>query len=471
MTPLELIQKIAAGERNFAMPMTLVLADGQRIECLQVLRLLPEKRLVLRVTIDEDVFILKLFSAAGGRAAKRERSVLEQLAATDIPHAKLVKQQLFADGSAVHIYQFIADACSPSFADDALVKSVNTLLCKMLLSGWVQTDPHPDNFLCNEQGVWLIDAGSLQRLEANQHKNPIAALAHWVAQFPLWQQLQIAKLLATQWNELPNADNHQAKISTVELLDAGKEFWLKRRNAYLKKIDRSCSEIDVGKTAHSNWKLRREFDGAELREFIRNPEAIVSRGRVIKSGGATHIVRLNLDGRDVIIKRYNYRGIWQAIKSLAGFGRALQNWRAAHLLRFCFIDTPPPVAMLQVQDGWRVTGYMVNCAVGGVEYLHAFDQREATDSEIYLPLVLLEKLRQCGIEHGDLKAKNLLLDEKKLWLIDLDSLRSGHFWWRWRQEKDLQRFLHNWSSRPAILQRFNMALSSGTCMAKAAEHE
>jgi tRNA A-37 threonylcarbamoyl transferase component Bud32 len=464
MTTVELIKKIAAGERNFALPMTLVLADGQRIECLQVLRLLPEKRLVLRVTIGEEVFILKLFSAAGGRAAKRERTALEQLAATDIPHAKLLKQQVFADGSAVHIYQFIDNARSPSFADHDLIKAVSALLCDILQAGWIQTDPHPDNFLCNDQGVWLIDTGSLQQLPSKQQKNYVAALAQWVAQFPLWQQSQLAETLAAQWNDLHNLPASAQQITATELVDVGKKFWLKRQKAYLKKIDRSCSEIDTGKNHNSNWKLRREFDGVELRAFLNDPEVEVSKGRVVKSGGATHIVRLNLDGRDVIIKRYNYRGIWQGIKSFAGLGRALQNWRAAHLLRFCHIDTPPPVAMLQVRDGWRVTGYILNCAVSGVEYLHAFDQRESTDTEICLPLILLQRLRQCAIEHGDLKAKNLLLDKEKLWLIDLDSLRSSHLSWSWRKEKDLQRFLHNWSARPDMLQRFTVAISSGACI-------
>jgi tRNA A-37 threonylcarbamoyl transferase component Bud32 len=65
---------------------------------------------------------------------------------------------------------------------------------------------------------------------------------------------------------------------------------------------------------------------------------------------------------------------------------------------------------------------------------------------------LLAKLAQCRISHGDMKGTNFIQSPQGIAVIDLDSMReyrtdSG---FRRAQQRDLQRFLHNWQQCPDI---------------------
>jgi RIO-like serine/threonine protein kinase len=67
-------------------------------------------------------------------------------------------------------------------------------------------------------------------------------------------------------------------------------------------------------------------------------------------------------------------------------------------------------------------------------------------------------LGRLGIGHGDMKATNFIVDpENRLWMIDLDSMRlhRNRLVLARRRRQDLERFMRNWKSHPAVADIFN----------------
>ena len=65
-------------------------------------------------------------------------------------------------------------------------------------------------------------------------------------------------------------------------------------------------------------------------------------------------------------------------------------------------------------------------------------------------------MKIAGVSHGDLKASNFLLEDGRAVIIDLDAMKE-HSIIKVREKalnKDLKRFLRNWSSAPNLEKKF-----------------
>jgi Protein kinase domain. len=65
---------------------------------------------------------------------------------------------------------------------------------------------------------------------------------------------------------------------------------------------------------------------------------------------------------------------------------------------------------------------------------------------------VLDTLVSHNIEHGDLKATNVLIHEAGIGLLDLDAVcfYRSRFWFRWRANKDRARWMKNWQGQPIV---------------------
>ena len=73
---------------------------------------------------------------------------------------------------------------------------------------------------------------------------------------------------------------------------------------------------------------------------------------------------------------------------------------------------------------------------------------------------ILEKLSVVRVSHGDLKATNFVMSEQGAVLIDLDAMKEHRSQQGFKQafNRDLQRFLKNWSEYPLLNARFSELL-------------
>lgn len=204
-----------------------------------------------------------------------------------------------------------------------------------------------------------------------------------------------------------------------------------------------------------------------IEQFADQPTSVMARGRVLKHDATTTVALVPGDECGWVIKRYNTKNLWHALRRQLRTSRALNCWWAAAWLRDASIDTPRPVAVLE-ERYWRVLrgrSYLVCKFIDG-ETLDKVLGRQALegpvghDELIAQAAGIIRRLREHGIVHGDLKATNFVVQGGRVFLLDLDAARraSGR---RLAAglDKDLRRFLRNWDDQPTLAQAFRQRLS------------
>jgi tRNA A-37 threonylcarbamoyl transferase component Bud32 len=189
--------------------------------------------------------------------------------------------------------------------------------------------------------------------------------------------------------------------------------------------------------------------------FLANPDKVLDdlkRG-VLKNGRGSTVGRIRIDDHDLVVKRYNIKGLWHALKRCARATRAARSWSNAHRLLALNISTPRPVSLLERRFGpLRGTAYFINEYVEGPR---ATDFFKAGDLNLQRTVALrmmevLEKLKTAMISHGDMKATNIIIHREEPLLVDLDAMRAHS---RGRSfesahRKDVRRFQKNWADMP-----------------------
>jgi tRNA A-37 threonylcarbamoyl transferase component Bud32 len=187
-----------------------------------------------------------------------------------------------------------------------------------------------------------------------------------------------------------------------------------------------------------------------VEDFVRQLDALMRQGQVLKNDPSSLVSRVFWNGQDVVVKRYNHRGLWHSLRHTIKGSRAKRNWRSAQRLISLQITTPAPLAYVDQYRGlllWQ--SYFVARFVPGPQVRQVFQdetvgaaQRQAIHDQV---LKLLAVLAAHGISHGDMKHTNLLFDGRGIVLMDLDAMRIGGIPWlrRCRYRRDVNRYLRD----------------------------
>jgi tRNA A-37 threonylcarbamoyl transferase component Bud32 len=199
-----------------------------------------------------------------------------------------------------------------------------------------------------------------------------------------------------------------------------------------------------------------------LAPLMADPDAWLEQGVPLKRGRSATLARVELEGRKLVIKRYNIKSAGHALSRAWRPSRAWHSWVEAHRLRFLGIPTPRPLALIERRLGplrgraWLITEY---CAGPNLQ--------ERLTGEQTLPAEIGEAVRRlftqlaaARIGHGDLKASNFICSGNELCVLDLDAMRQfdNEAAWRKAWQKDRARFLRNWSEGSALQREFALAL-------------
>lgn len=469
---------------DLPLPFSISLTEGdgegaETLVCCKLLRLIPGKRMVCAALWGEREVVVKLYldHRKGERHFKRELVGIRALTGAGIKTPDLLFQGTVSDGCLpLIIFAEIKPAAtlvdlwfSPGVSSEVrqdenlfrleLLERVCATIAGHHTAGLLQTDIHWSNFLFSSDDVYTIDGDAVESKNAGRavgRKSSLANLALFLAEpYPgidenlecLWQSYCTCRGWSTELEDLKHlivqiAEHRRSKV-----------------DKFVAKSLRSCTAFVARREDGFYTLLDRAYQGGNLDQLLRRPDELMAGGEMLKDGNSATVVKINIDGRDLVVKRYNIKNFSHALRRCLRPSRAFISWKMGQRLSWWRIATPKPVAMLEKRSlGLRSTAYFISEYVAGSSADYCFRRPDLPAAELEKWLQqfanLLTRLRNLGLSHGDFKATNFLCgSDSRLYLLDLDAMRS---WSRPESgfkvavSRDYRRLLANWQNLPEI---------------------
>ena len=467
------LSELQKSGRAPGLPLSIELADAAgpaQLQLLSLLRVLPGQRYVgAGVWRGRTVLAKLMVGAKAARNFQRELNGVRLLAEQGLTTPQLLADGLQEGEGGWLLFEFLEGAHSlgdawdavaslPVLADEqvAVLAEALTAIGQMHLKGLWQEDLHLDNLLRQGGKLYLIDGAGICVEEAGKplsRQKVLENLGVFFAQLPISlepfiEELLVHYLLSNGEHALPL----EALLKQVEKVRA----W--RLHDFLNKTGRDCSLFSVQQGAFALRAVRREEEPAMLPVLAR-ADALLDQGHLYKTGGAASVGKVEVDGRTLVIKRYNIKGFAHWLKRFWRPSRAWHSWREGNRLAFLGIATPKPLALLETRFLWlRGKAYLVTEHLPGPDLIERFapyvEQGDAPEAELAALDRLFADLLRERISHGDLKGHNVFWADGRWALIDLDSMcqhRSASSFAA-AYARDRARFMRNWPVGSALYQ-------------------
>ena len=430
--------------------------QAEYLSCTKMLRFVPGRRRVYEALWNDKKVIAKVFShtLSAKRHLRREWKGLTNLARkklnapeplffgrTDDGQWVVVAEKISGSSTALEIYQKLYDSTKKL---DLLIL-VGRELAKQHIEGVMQKDLHLGNFLVQGNEIFLLDAGQIRfyRSELDRKKSitQLAMLAAWLSNDrkkdinELCKQYYKARTwnfkesdLTVFWKCLAACRKKAVRKGLKKSLRTSKRFIKIRRGQYIGVFDKCfCSN-------------------AEPFVFIEHIDALMDGGRILKNGNTCYVSHLRWNDRDVVIKKYNHKGIIHSLRHTIKKSRARRCWLNGHRLGMYNIATPKPLAYFEQRRGFLIwNSYLVTEYIEGLSLYHYLRDEnvppEKRKTAVQQFKNLLDEMAGYRISHGDLKHTNILITENGPVLTDLDSMQFHKYniTFRTRRDKDLLR--------------------------------
>jgi len=456
--------------RTIALPFQLQLTSGESVECQEILRLLPGRRLVAVAEVAGKKVLLKLFMGNKQRSdATDDSNGVKALLKANITTPNLLQESQVVDkGYPALLLEYLPDTISyreawqraSAMDQQKMLQALVTMVAQQHEHGLKQRDFHLRNFIVDQSGiVYAIDGGdyAISSRPISRHqalKNLGMLFGHLPADVLVTHRNLLQVYLDLRhWT---GAD----EIYTVVLRNS-KGFRRWRANAISSKAFRNCSEFQVRHLGRLRICQRRDFPADELDDWIATSKLdfVESDGCLLKPGNSQTVWKTRIANQDVVLKRYNLKNWHHALRRAVTRSRASRSWQNAIRLGAYHIATPEPLAMIEERWGplhgraWLIT--RVAEGKGADQYFKDLEENDLLTHDASRLASIIKDFSENGIVHGDMKATNFVMDERILQVIDLDSMSLPLVSW-YREHaigEDRQRFLENWS-QPWLLKIF-----------------
>jgi tRNA A-37 threonylcarbamoyl transferase component Bud32 len=455
----ESAESLRAGGRRVLAPSTVALDDGGELVVERWLRILPGKRLTGIGQWNGQAVLAKLFVAARGdeRHWQREWRGIDSLQAHGLPTPKRLASGRLEGAGHYVLTEYLDGARCPNATVASELASVFEMVGRMHAQGILQEDVHLGNFLLHADKLYVVDGDAIRPAASERaHMDNLALLFAQLA--PAACRAMQAGLLAAYRKGNPGltVDAAQLEAAIVRAREA-------RLADILDKCLRDCSLFKVARRTDRFFSLVRS-EADFLAPLIADPDAWIEQGETLKRGRSATLARVELNGRKLVIKRYNIKGAGHALSRAWRPSRAWHSWIEAHRLRFLGIATPRPLALIEHRLGplrgraWLVSEYCEGPNLQTRLDGHAESGAPARVKEAVR--ALFARLAAERISHGDLKATNFLCCGDELVVLDLDAMRrhDSEAAWRKAWQKDRARFLRNWPEGSVLRRELDAAL-------------
>ncbi|SDW97441.1 Lipopolysaccharide kinase (Kdo/WaaP) family protein [Pseudomonas syringae] len=465
--------------RTPELPMSLSLADAAgtaELQLLTLLRVLPGQRYVgAGVWRGRSVLAKLLVGDRAARHFQRELAGVRLLAGQGLKTPLLLADGLQEGEGGWLLFEFLQPAPSlgdawvdvqhlPPLADEqqAVLGEALTAIALQHAKGLWQEDLHLDNLLRHNGQLYLIDGAGIRAEQAGKplsRQKVLENLGVFFAQLPrafepFTEELLVHYLLSNAEHGLP-MEALQKQIDKVR-------GW--RLRDFMSKTVRDCSLFSVKDTASVFRAIRRDEEAAML-PVLEQADALLDKGHLYKTGGAASVGRVDVNGRTLVIKRYNIKNFSHWLKRFWRPSRAWHSWRESNRLRFLGIATPKPLAVQEQRFlGLRSKAWLVTEFLDGPDIIERFaphvQSGDAPEDELRALDTLFSQLIRERISHGDLKGHNLFWHQDRWALIDLDAMQqhSSQASFASAYARDRARFMRNWPPGSALHQLLEQRL-------------
>ena len=473
------LSELKVAGRSPALPLSVTLADAAgsaELQLLSLLRVLPGQRYVgAGIWRGTPVLAKLLVGNNAARHFQRELEGVKLMAAQGLTTPQLLADGLKEGEGGWLLFEYLEGAESlgdawaevealPPLADEQhlVLGEALTAVAQMHAKGLWQTDLHLDNLLRHNGRLYLIDGAGIKAETPGQNlsrQRVLENLGVFFAQLPkrlepFIEELLVHYLLANGEHALP-LEALQKQVDKVRA-------W--RLKDYLDKAGRECTLFSVQRTLSGLRAIRRPEVEAML-PVLEQADALIDQGHLYKTGGAASVARVEVDGRKLVLKRYNIKNTAHWFKRFWRPSRAWHSWIEAHRLTFLDIATPKPLAVLEQRVlGLRSRAYLVTEYADGPDLIECFkpyiDSGDAPQEQLQALVHLMQQLIRERISHGDMKGHNLFWQNGHWSLIDLDAMcqHATQLSFAAAYSRDRARMLRNWPSGSALHQRIDQLL-------------
>jgi len=418
------LAELAEVGRTPLLPQPLQLPGGD-LQLQQLLRVLPGQRYVALAQWQGRPVLAKLL--VGNKAARhfqRELDGARQLAEQGLNTPQLLADGLCEGEGGWLLFEYLQGAESlwdawravehqPLLSVDqqAVLACALASIAQMHSQGLWQADLHLDNLLQHDGQLYVIDGGGVQVEIAGQplsRKRVLENLGVFFAQLPVEltpfiEELLVHYLLVNGEHALPL----EALLGEV----AKVRKW--RLRDYLRKAARDCT-LFAARIGAFGLRVVRRADQAMLQPLLENIDLLTEQGHLYKTGGAATVAQVQLQGRSLVVKRYNVKSLGHWLKRFWRPSRAWHSWIAGNRLQLLGIATPQPLAVLERRWCWlRGRAYLITEYCGGQDIIarfQAFHDGSPPESDLLALDRLFAALLRERISHGDFKGHNLFWD-------------------------------------------------------------
>lgn len=366
----------------------------------------------------------------GWSAARREWQGLRALHGAGVAVPEPLALGRLANGDRLVVTRF----CSgeplnraldlPTRARRQALEAVGRVVADLHAAGFVHGDLHAGNLLVDGAHAVLLDLQQARRSRsrAARHRD-LGWLDH-----SLWPFASASDRMRLRHRALSLADSRSATARSA-LRAVGDAAW--RRAAHHAR-SRTRRSLLVGRAyAGARWGA---WSGLRVRELA--PEALEAAlaahraaleahdERVLKDDSRSRVTLVDVGGQRMIVKEFPPRGARRALADRLRGSAARRGWVGGHGLRFRRIGAARPCAFLE-----RRRAGLARSSLLLLEDLHpAADALALVERDpqrvVEALLVLVTALHRFGVDHGDLKATHVFLDEGGApALIDLEGIR------------------------------------------------
>lgn len=435
-----------------------------RLELIKTLRVLEGRREVWLAEVGGSTrrVIAKRFSPGNKQDKESHREIggLQELAVRGIRCPRLVFTAKDNGAGLWVVMDYIENTnelsnlvlnCTDKELRRKVLREFFVVLIKHWQAGVHQTDAHTRNFLWDGQHIYTIDVGSIRfKSGALSDSKKAAILEEMLGHYTVSFREELLDVIPEVCQDLGEAGllcHIQSERFKCGIAHEEK----KNLQRIWRKSQRDCSQFLSAKHGGRHLICQRTLDAALIEKFKTAPEELMQMGTRLKGGNTCTVQQIEWEGRPMVIKRYNPKPFFYRIRHRMMLSRAMRSWTNGVVLSNFGIPTVQPVAVVEeYKFGLLERGYFLMEHFEGESIFDYLNRHEGNDAEFERVVSSLSKLfmrmRYLRIVHGDFKAKNLLIHDSEIRLIDVDGLRffvpARSFPKLFRA--DFQRLLNNW---------------------------